>query len=65
VGRTHVRGLLAALLLVLGSHLEWKVDVCGSGDGRARVATTEAEKYSSRYAAFFRARAEQQSLRCE
>ena len=63
-GRTHVRGLLAALLLVLGSHLEWKVDVCGSGDGRARVATTEAEKYSSRYAAFFRARA-QQSLRCE
>ena len=65
-GRTHVAraGLLAALLLVLGSHLEWKVDVCGSGDGRARVATTEAEKYSSRYAAFFRARAEQ-SLRCD
>ena len=63
-GRTHVRGLLAALLLVLGSHLEWKVDVCGSGDGRARVATDGGGKvFFTIRRLFSRARAAEPQMR--
>ena len=63
-GERTSEGFLPPFFLFLGAISSGRWTCAGAATGARVWRPTEAEKYSSRYAAFFRARA-QQSLRCE